>query len=441
MSEDNAAPGDGDAAATGRVSALEEVTGLHGAFVFPERLLQRIWQRGEFVAAGLRLRDGRALRVLRRGRWNRLAGPDFRDAELRVGEGALAETWRGDVEVHLRAADWDQHGHAKDPAYDRVVLHVVLFSAPRPWTEGGGGRRIPILELLPLLERDLEAYAEEAAVEELAGRPYSQLRAALAHTPPDVLTAEVARHAARRWVNKVAIARRRIEAAGWEEACHQAALEVLGYRPNRAPMLAVAERWPLAAWRERLVTVEQAWASEEASWQRGGVRPANQPRLRLAQYAAWVAARPDWPARLASLGDELTAGAATAKGVFAGDLRARRRELGLPAWRNRFAEGVAADALGGSRLDTMVCDAWLPLLAARAGLAPAAGSAAEGGPAARLERVWHDWAPGDAPAELLRLARETGVGTGVAGGPVGQGELQGLLGWLAALLAREGRGT
>ncbi len=426
-----------DAAFSGG-DALAELTGLSGAFVFPERLLQQIWLRGDFDARGLRLRDGRALRIVRRGRWNRLAGPDFREAEFRAGEGSAAETWRGDVEVHLRAVDWDRHGHAADPAYDRVVLHVVLFPAPREWTAGAGGRRIPILELLPLLERDLEAYAEEAAVEGLAGRPYSQLREVLASLPAGALAAEVERHAARRWAHKVALARRRIDAAGWDEACHQAALEVLGYRPNRAPMLEVAERWPLAAWRAGAVSVEEAWASAEGDWARAGVRPANQPRRRLAQYAEWVAARPDWPARLAALGREPSAGArqaGSARGDSAPDLRQHRKALGLAVWRRRLAEEVAAGRLGGTRFDTMVCDAWLPLLAARA------QSEGDEAGAARLAEFWQAWTPGDAPEELARLAREFGGEGGRGGAPLSQGHLQGLLGWLATLLARAGQGT
>lgn len=430
MSEDFA----GIAAVTGRAAgAVAELTGLHGAFVFSERLLQQIWLRGEFVSEGLRLRDGRPLHILRRGRWNRLPGPDFREAELRVGQGAGGEIWRGDIELHLRAVDWDQHGHAADRAYDNVVLHVVLFPSSREWTEGAGGRRIPILELLPLLERDLEAYAEEAAVEELAGRPYSQLRAALAATPVGALASEVERHAARRWANKVALARRRIDALGWDEACHRTALEVLGYRRNRAPMLAVAERWPLAAWRTGAVAVEEAWASEAANWHRAGVRPANQPRLRLAQYAEWVASRPDWPRRLAGSGGELVAVAKVFESVAG--LRARRRALELEACRKRLSEDVVAEAIGGTRFDTLVCDGWLPLLAAKA---DSAGKREEG---ACLERWWRDWTPGDAPAELLRLAREFGVGGLRAGDPLSQGGLQGLLGWLAGLLAGPGRGT
>ena len=417
--------------------AVAELAGLHGAFSFPERLLQQIWLRGDFAQRGLRLRDGRALRLRRRGRWNRLAGPDFADAELEVGEGAAREVWRGAVEVHLRATDWDAHGHAADPAYDGVVLHVVLFPSMREWTAGAGGRRIPILELLPLLARDLEAYAEDAAVEGIAGRPYSQLREALAGAAPERVRAEVVRHAQRRWAAKVRLAAARIERLGWEAACHQAALEVLGYRPNRVPMLRVAEGLPLASWRDAAragamaqeALIEAAMGLPEAeAWARGGVRPANQPRRRLAQYASWVAARPDWPERLGALGAELTAQACTVTGALT--LRARRKALGLRAWRERLAGEVCAEAVGGTRFDTLVCDAWLPLLAARAGEAGAEW----------LARIWADWTPGDLPEELTRLAREFGAGE-ATGEPPGQGDLQGLLGWLAALISRGGRGA
>lgn len=432
--------------------AVAELTGLHGAFSFPEHLLQRIWSRGDFDQRALRTRDGRALKLRRRGRWNRLAGPDFAEAEIELGDGERREVARGAIEVHLRATDWDAHGHASDQAYDAVVLHVVLFPSMREWTEGAGGRRIPILELLPLLERDLEAYAEEAAVEGIAGRPYSQLREALAGVASETLRAEIAAHADRRWAAKVRLAGARIAAAGWEAACHRTALEVLGYRMNREPMLEIAERWPLAEWRtgRGAELAEAAWRAMEGGWARGGVRPANLPRARLAQYARWVEAAPDWPEKLATLGagwcgGDGEAGVATvevgveeadvlsvAAGIgFALDLRARRKELALVDARRRLAQEICASSLGGSRLDTWICDGVLPLLAARA-----SDGAGEGGLRAR----WLAWAPGDAPEELTRLAREFQVAV-AKGGTLSQGELQGLLGWLASLSAGNGRGT
>ena len=406
--------------------AVAEMAGLHGAFSFPEHLLQRIWQRGDFDQKDLRLRDGRQLTLRFRGRWNRLAGPDFSGAELIVGDGEERQLVRGAVEVHLRAVDWDRHGHATDPAYDAVVLHVVLFPSMREWTMGAGGRRIPILELLPLLERDLESYAEEAAVEAIAGRPYSHLREVLAGVAPEKIQEEVQKHAARRWLAKVHLARARIERLGWAEACHHATLEVLGYRPNRAPMLAVAEAWGLALWRAGDVEVETIFLTQADEWRVNGVRPANHPRVRLGQYARWVGACPEWPEALDQLGRSWQT---AADGV--GSARARRKNLELKAKRAELAREICGGALSGTRLDTWVCDAALPLLAARA------MAAGEGDRTAIYAAYWLEWYPGDAPAELLRLARDYELG-GQAGEPVGQGSLQGLLGWLTVLTKPSG---
>jgi hypothetical protein len=92
-------------------------TGLDEAFV------AWLWESRGVPSAQLRLPDGTALRVVFAGRRWGGAGPDFRGAVLERPDGTLI---RGDVEVHLHAADWRIHGHGRDPEYNRVVLHVVL---------------------------------------------------------------------------------------------------------------------------------------------------------------------------------------------------------------------------------------------------------------------------------------------------------------------------
>src|SRR5947208_2977164 len=128
---------------------VAELQGLDGSFSFAERLLQRIWLRGDFDPVQAITMDGRAVRVLHPGNWNRLGGPDFFDAQLIVGGMRM----RGDVEIHLRASDWKAHGHREDPKYRRVVLHVVLFPPAdhAAQTLHADGSSIPVLALLPLL--------------------------------------------------------------------------------------------------------------------------------------------------------------------------------------------------------------------------------------------------------------------------------------------------
>ena len=393
--------------------AIAEIQGLYGAFSFPEKLLQKIWLRGDFDRAGAITADGQRVRIVHPGKWNLLGGPDFTAARLRFDEGREIT---GDVELHLRAADWNTHGHASDPAYDRVVLHVVLFPADAGQvTRGAADRAIPVLALLPLLHRALEEFAADEAVETLANRPLARLPDELGTLPARELAALLQRHASARWKQKVHFARLRLQRLGWESACHHVALEILGYRFNRAPMLRVAGQWPLAEWANGRVDPVEVYAAEAQGWSLQGVRPANHPRTRLRQYAAWVRERPDWPARALQLGARLPAIAATSP------TPAIRRTAHFADLREGFAEEICGGAIGGTRLDNVVCDGLLPLLAAES--------------ARELDGLWYHWFAGDLPPLLTSGLRQLGFFDGRAQ-PACHGAAQGLLGWL---LEREPR--
>ncbi len=394
--------------------ALAEIQGLYGAFSFPEKLLQKVWLRGDFNRAAAVTADGRTISIAHPGKWNLLGGPDFRGARIALGDGREAS---GDVEVHLRAADWDTHGHARDPAYSDVILHVVLFPPePTRVTRGAGGREIPVLALLPLLHHDLEEFATEDAVETLAHRPAAQIAEELARLPAAELLGTLRQHAERRWRQKVHFARLRVQRLGWNAACHHLALEILGYRFNRAPMLRIAGRWPLAEWERGAVVPDEAYLAEAGGWSLQGVRPANQPRTRLRQYARWAQTRPQWPARALDLAATLPTVA------FAAATREERRVHQLTALRERIAREVCGDAIAGTRLDNFICDGLLPLVASRDG-------------DAKLDGLWFHWFTGDLPPFLTSGLRQLGVFDGREQ-PACHGIAQGLLGWL---LEREAR--
>lgn len=390
--------------------SVAEVQGVDGPFTFPEKLLQRIWLRREFDVGRAMTTDGRRVTVAHAGRWNFLGGPDFRDARIAF-DGVATQ---GDIEVHLRAGDWKAHGHADDPAYARVVLHVVLFPTGERGTRGHGGASIPILPLLPLLFHDLEEYAADAAVAALANRPSLRILELLGSLPPERRLRLLSVHAEARWRQKVRFARLRIERLGWREACHQTALEILGYRFNRVPMLRLSTHHPLERWCRGGMEVERIHAEEAGSWQRQGVRPANQPLARLRQYARWVAARGRWPDLLIDACGSLPEvdeepGPATG---------AVRRRLGFRARRERWAADVCADAVGGSRFDTLLCDGFLPLAAA-------SGRAGE----TAAYRWWGHWFEGDVPDSLHAGLRDLAA-LGEVRAPACHGLAQGLLGWL-----------
>jgi len=113
--------------ATPAAEPEREVAAPAPAFL-AEHELTALWLLGRAPAAAL------PWPLLRAGRAGRGPGPDVREA-LFAGPGGVPLA--GDIEVHLRASDFARHGHAGDPAYDRVVLHVC-WEDDRPEGERGG---------------------------------------------------------------------------------------------------------------------------------------------------------------------------------------------------------------------------------------------------------------------------------------------------------------
>jgi hypothetical protein len=93
----------------------------------PEDFLHVVWKSLHFSLTDLQTSDGQAIQIISPGIHNLDAGPDFLDAQLRIG----GVQWFGHVEIHLQSEDWYRHHHQTDPAYDPVVLHVVLAAGKR----------------------------------------------------------------------------------------------------------------------------------------------------------------------------------------------------------------------------------------------------------------------------------------------------------------------
>lgn len=395
-----------------RPHSVAELQGVYAPFSFSEILLQKLWLRREFDSAQVRLQDGRQLDVLNPGRWNRIGGPDFKGAQLRIDGREIT----GDVEVHLHEKDWAAHAHADDPAYDNVVLHVVLFMPSRIWTRGADGREIPLLVLLPLLHHGLEEYAFEDAIESLSQQVSSPMRERLKTMGGERVLADLHRHAERRWRHKIHFARERIRRLGWDGACHFTTLEILGYSRNRVPMMAIATAYPLGLWAENegqaAVDIDRLFAEQDGHWSLHGIRPLNHPRLRLKQYADGVKACPDWPEVWKAFAKTLPEGR---NGV--GGTRAYRHLHGLTDIRGRLCSRICNEILGGTRLDTLVCDGLLPLASAETG--------------GDFQELWWHWFLGDVPttcADLLGELQELMPALQACHG-LGQGMLGLLLEW------------
>ena len=86
-----------------------------------EDFLHYIWKHKKFQFQNLQTTAGEIVFITSVGQHNFNSGPDFFNAQLKIGD----QLWAGNVEIHIKSSDWFLHNHEQDRAYDNVILHVV----------------------------------------------------------------------------------------------------------------------------------------------------------------------------------------------------------------------------------------------------------------------------------------------------------------------------
>ncbi|MGD1001661.1 MAG: DUF2851 family protein [Candidatus Brocadiia bacterium] len=271
-----------------------------------EKIVRCLWFDQFLDSANLATEDGRRIAVFSPGYWNEGAGPDFRNAEFAFGDEPRV---RGDVEIHVAASDWGRHGHADDPMYDRVLLHVVLHNDLGEPTVAQRGRRIPQLALAGRLSSDLgeilgsldpDAYPRVGCGREGAccrsvracGRDAQWVGRFL-----DIAGDERMLRKAERFAGL-------IEKSTPDDALYEALMEVMGYSANRRAFRLLARAVPLRTLR-KLIPADGDFrdtllAVQALLFGAAGFLDAAEPTAdpESARYlkslrAKWDAARPD----------------------------------------------------------------------------------------------------------------------------------------------------
>lgn len=106
-----------------------------------EDFLHFLWKNRLFEPLSPVTFDGESVEIINVGRHNIHAGPDFSDARIRIAR----TLWAGNVEIHVRASDWNRHGHQTDPLYRNTILHVVADHDVVVRNDAGAA--IPALEI------------------------------------------------------------------------------------------------------------------------------------------------------------------------------------------------------------------------------------------------------------------------------------------------------
>jgi hypothetical protein len=279
-----------------------------------EFFLQSLWQYSLYRPEALRSTCGECITVVHPGKRNQFSGPDFEEARIRVADTLLV----GSVELHIRSSDWMAHGHHRDPAYDRIILHVV-------W-EDDAPKMLP--QSVPVLE--LSAHVPASVLHR-----YRYLHESLSAIPCEQHLSKVNPLTKKAWLTRLLAERWEQRFRHWESILqqHQGDWRVLlywrlaenfGFKTNAAPFLALAQSIPMqllgrhhdqlfqleallfgqAGFLQKEFTEEYPFRLRQEYqflrrkyrldpapvhlWKFMRLRPANFPTLRIAQFAMLI---------------------------------------------------------------------------------------------------------------------------------------------------------
>lgn len=347
-----------------------------------EAFLQYVWQH-RLLEGPLVTTEGLPVVVERPGELNRDAGPDFLDSRLVIG----GLHWAGNVEVHTRASDWNQHGHSDDKAYNNVILHVVyIYDADIVLENGKKVQTLDISQSLPQYVWDnydsLMNPADDTQIP-CASR-LKDIPDFLYHLSQDRLLVE-------RIERKSGDVERILKESkgGWEQACYWLTAHYFGGKTNAfafellakvTPMRIVAkikdnpfrvealymgqaglldgdfnDEYPKKLQREYkyLSAAYQLTPMEGHLWKFFRVRPSSFPTLRISQFSDLMSKSSNLFSKMLDAED-----AGTVSKLFV----VQASEYWQSHYNFDKETERSSKSLGKSLINTIIINAWIPLL-------------------------------------------------------------------------------
>lgn len=256
-----------------------------------EQSLQQIWKERLYIRRDLKTTAGDRFVVVSPGEHNSGDGPDFKGAHIIFDDGMMLF---GDVEIHIDEHAWYEHNHHLDPAYNSVILHVVLNQSGNRIFTSDGYRPATLI-----------ASGYPGIIKDYAPRKNEWPCSAHIHHISDTAIQSQFRKASREYFESKVSAlmkyyspRLTLEKA-WKQLLVLAFADGLGISRNREPMQKLAARLleePALSDRDELYNralrlsglegAEQLFMKRR-EWDLSGSRPHNRPRKRIEQLCAF----------------------------------------------------------------------------------------------------------------------------------------------------------
>jgi hypothetical protein len=237
----------------------------------PESRVVEMWR--DCLPAGRELvtESGDPVRIIYPGRRNRSHGADFLDAVIATGHGLVT----GDIEVHVRSSGWRAHKHYLDPAYNRVVMHVVYHNDTDADARLHNGRSVPTLALDKLSGKETGHGRDNGIL---------PCRRAISRLKADGVGAVLEAAGEERFHARTGEFRR--HRAGPGQALYEGIMAALGYARNKSQFLTLARSVPLKILESNIrgETTEDACLAHVQSVLLGaaGLLPSQRPQMKTA---------------------------------------------------------------------------------------------------------------------------------------------------------------
>ncbi len=203
----------------------------------PERQIIKIWQHQLLDRTEVTTEDGELIKIIYPGRINDDRGADFRDAVIAARGGLI----HGDIEVHVKSSGWQAHRHHQDPAYNRVILHVVMWHDTGTTTNLQNGKSVPILAI--------HKYISSTSQSSNLAYPPTTLtmpcRKAIEHLTAGVIAEFLDTTGEERFLAKAGRLQVDLAQMGASQCLYQGIMGALGYSRNKLPFRELARRLPL----------------------------------------------------------------------------------------------------------------------------------------------------------------------------------------------------
>jgi len=204
----------------------------------PEREIVKIWRHQLLDKTELTTEGGERLKIIYPGRITDDRGADFRDAVIAI-KGKLAT---GDIEVHVKSSDWQAHQHHRDPVYDRVVLHVVMWHDTGAATNLHNGEKVPILALHKYIKSPISQLSNRVYPSTTLNMPCFN---ATTHLTRGIMAEFLDSAGEERFLAKAVRFQADLAQMKTSQCLYQGIMGALGYSKNKLPCLELARRLPL----------------------------------------------------------------------------------------------------------------------------------------------------------------------------------------------------